>query len=275
MLQPRLAAALIVFTVEVSWTSPDSYWSLPPPVEPLACDLSSSGTSPASALVLEQQGGFPFAPIAVFFLPHLFTCRQDHRFLVCSSAKNEQQDFFSWWGAGERVLVQKWKCCALFVCIHPGWNDRLGWCMCQRPPLEGNQNANLLTSFFSCWTFFNFVKRLTQNWPLIEVEIHFRNETSASVLVLHQVELYVQGVWFLPCRRKEVMQATISVFKDPPVQVWELSPNTRRAHTPTHSTDLPVRAGYSQKHGAPLKVLQAARDLSALQMLHPAVQPLI
>lgn len=36
-------------------------------------------------------------------------------------------------------------------------------------------------------------------------------------------------------------------------------------HTHTHSTDLPVRAGYPQKHCAPLKVLQAAGDSSALQ----------
>lgn len=46
----------------------------------------------------------------------------------------------------------------------------------------------------------------------------------------------MHGVWFL-LRRKEVMQETISVFKDPPVQVWELSPSTRRSdtHTQTHT----------------------------------------
>lgn len=69
---------------------------------------------------------------------------------------------------------------------------------------------------------------------------------------------------------KEVMQETISVFKDPPVQVWVIPQH--QAQWQTHT--LPVRAGYPQKHSAPLKVLQAAGDSSTLQMLHPAVQPL-
>lgn len=58
-----------------------------------------------------------------------------------------------------------------------------------------------------------------------------------SVLLpwLLQLELHMHGVWFL-LRRKEVMQETIRGFKDPPVQVWELSPTPGAVtHTQTHT----------------------------------------
>lgn len=48
----------------------------------------------------------------------------------------------------------------------------------------------------------------------------------------------------------------------------------RHAQTHTRGAEPPVRAGYPQKHGAPLKALQTAGDCAALQMELPAVQPL-
>lgn len=75
----------------------------------------------------------------------------------------------------------------------------------------------------------------TQKCSFIEAEIDFQTKCVLLPWLL-QLELYVRGVWFL-LRRKQVMQETISVFKDPPVQVWELSPSTRRSdtHTQTHT----------------------------------------
>lgn len=84
---------------------------------------------------------------------------------------------------------------------------------------------------------------------------------------------------FLPWRAKEVMQETISLFKDPPVQVWELSPNTRRSDTHTHTDphtaliclcvqvilkNMVLLWRSSRQQGTSLQI----------QMLHPAVQPL-